>query len=149
MMNLATYNIWFYLAISYFIYLSYLDIKNGEVENKHFLIILLIAFAFRYTTASLIPAFIIMAFMFLVALLMYSKVKMGGADVKLLIVMAPMLPFFDIPNNFYVIMQLFIIFLIVGTLYALMFKFTTRKREYIPFIPAITLSYMILTLLFH
>lgn len=129
----------FLIGLLFLIIYTYLDLKDEEIDDMfiaplYILGFVLLVFNFSF---SLLTCFILW---FLVGAFLFYKDAIGGADVKIL---NPLSIFYLIisPNIFYGQLIFLIIFGIVGTFYGLFSRQIINKSE-IPFLPAITLSYI-------
>lgn len=130
----------FIIGLAFLIWFSYQDLKKSEVSNKEILIFSIIAIFFLIISRSFI-ILLYCFFWFLLCSFLWYKNSIGGADVKILTI----LPIFYLLNspNYLAGQLIFLMILgILGLIYGLLSKKINKKKE-VPFIPIITLTYII------
>ena len=139
-MTIETFFI-FILGLIFLIYFSYQDLKHSEIENKPILALLILGVILSIWTNNILTLIPFCLFWFILSYTLWTFNSLGGADVKLLTI----LPLFYLPISPNWVSGQFIfimIFGITGVLYGLLAKLLKTKKE-IPFIPIITLTYII------
>jgi Flp pilus assembly protein protease CpaA len=131
------------LGLLYLLYFSYEDLKKEEVENNPILVFFVIGMIVLLSKEKILMAGLLMLFMGILAVGLWKLNSFGGADVKIL---TSLTPFFLIGSaNYLVTFWVFlIIFSVIGGLYGLLGKIMVKKKQYIPFIPIITLTYLLI-----
>lgn len=124
-------------------YFTYIDYKKQEIENYPIFIFLALSLIWAWISPQFWLNLSLMAFLFVLALFLWNRGVLGGADVKIL---PGIIPFMGLTNGFantMVSMWFFmILFLVIGTIYGLFAKYVVKSKE-IPFLPAITLTYLV------
>ncbi len=123
------------------IYFSYKDVKHSEIEHKPILAFLILGVILTLRPSNLITILPICLFWFVWSSICWKLNIFGGADVKILTI----LPLFSLPFMVNLIAGQFIFIMtlgIVGLMYALFAKVIQKNKE-IPFVPIITLTYII------
>ena len=146
-MSLIYMFIWL-VGFTYLLLFSNEDLKKKEVNNVG----VFCFFILGMVVVSLIEkSWIVMALMCVTAimgLVMWNKKIIGGADVKIL---PSMIPFIMLgsTNYFYSYLSFLLIFAMVGSSYALIYKnfFGKKRTKYIPFVPALVITYVLSALL--
>jgi len=134
------------LAITFLIGASVYDIFYHSFGNAPIIIFFLIGMAFRTLTGSAPVTLIIMILMGAMAYYLWDTKVFGGADMKLLIALAPWMPFISLADAIGNLFMFTIIFAIVGGLYGIVFNRLYPKTKYVPFIPVIATTYIALLL---
>lgn len=142
-MNLSVFYFTFLFATFSLVIFSIKDLKTSLLENDVIFILFfigLILSLYQGNALAMLLATLLMA-IFAYALWFFDTV--GGADSKVLIALVPYLSLFNITNYFSAILIFTIVFGVVGCVFGGMYKLIYRKQEGVPFIPAITLAYII------
>ena len=127
-------------AFLFLCFLSYLDLRWGEIDDRLILLLAIVSFSLIIVSNKLI-LFVLSVFMLLVGFILWKFKSFGGADVKLLPCLIPIM-LYNAPNVFAGIWFYIIILLIIGVLFGLISRFILKKEE-VPFIPAMAISYLV------
>lgn len=119
------------------------DWNESKVENKVMLPFLLIGVVLCLINGNLIPAAICGFLMGIIAYVMWNKEIMGAADVKILAILPLYFGLIGFPQSIVGMFFFLILFLIVGIVYAFVVKKIMKREDKIPFVPAITITYML------
>jgi hypothetical protein len=127
-------------AFIFLIWFSWFDLKYNEIDNR---------FLYGFLGFSLLYVIIIgkysllfaMGFILLIGLILWKFKAFEKADV---IILPSLIPFLlgDAPNIFVGLWFFIIFFVIIGGLFIIACKFILKRKE-VPFIPAITLVYVV------
>ena len=131
----------FMLGLGFLFYFCYQDLKKSEIENKPILAFLILGVIISIWTNNILTLLPFCLFWLLFGGLLWKFNSIGGADVKILAV----LPIFYLITTPNFISGQFIFIMIFGTtgvLYGLLAKLIIKRNE-IPFLPIITLSYIL------
>jgi len=136
------FNIQFLIGFLALCLFSYLDYKYSEIENKPVLTFLGISLLFMYISSSFWVSLTLALFLFVFLYLLWQINAIGGADLK---IMPGIIPFLGL-NGFVqgcVGLWFFIIFFgFIGGIYGFIGKYVLKKEK-IPFLPAITLTFLV------
>ena len=146
MIAITTPLIFWAIGLFFLLQFSWSDIKKSEVENKAILPFLLIGVVFALITNQLLMAGCLCLFMGLLGWFLWYKKALGGADVKILACLPLYLKSLTITNPIVLLWFFLIAFLVVGSIYGLACKYWL-KRDNVPFVPIITICYVIVYLL--
>jgi len=138
----------FLLGFGFLIYFSIKDILHSEIEHLPLGIMLVIGVSISIIRNEFMISALGAVIFFWISYLLYRKDAVGGGDTKLLTV----LPFFfgavGFPNMFVKLWVFLCLFLIMGVLYAVVWKFgsgkSKKKKKKIPLIPVIAITYALL-----
>ncbi len=131
----------FLIGLAFLLFFSYRDLKYSKIENNLIIIYLIVAVIVMMFAQNYIIQFIMMIFWVMFAGLMWKLNNIGGADLKILIINSIYLSLI-VPN---VIAGHFMFIMLLGfhgLLYGIFAKIIKTKRQ-IPFLPIITLTYII------
>lgn len=131
----------FLIGLSFLLLFSYRDLKYSKVENKFILVYLFCAVVILSITGNIILQTILALFWVLFAGLLWKLNNIGGADLKILIINSVYLSLI-VPNAIAGQFMFIMMFGVCGLLYGIFAKLIKTKKE-IPFIPIITLTYII------
>lgn len=131
-----------FVGLGFLICFSYVDYYTHRVENEG----ILLFFVCSLLVILFIEKSVTVAFLSLIlgciGVWMWKLKIIGGADVKILFCITP---FFLLvaANNFTGWFTFLVLFGVIGTVYGLMGKKKSKKKKYVAFIPAITLTYFV------
>lgn len=131
------------LVLLYLLFLSWKDLKTQTVENSYIFSLGAIGIVYRlfyHPYWSLWGGILLLA---IVAYLLWLFNAIGGADAKLLPFLVPFMPFSGLAQTFVGLWFMSIVILVLGGLYALACKFLLKDKKRVPFIPIITLTFLI------
>lgn len=130
----------FLIGLLFLLYFSYCDLKKSEINNLPILIFLVVGLLILLWTNKPI-ILLVCLFWFLLTLFFWKFKILGGADVKILSI----LPIYYLSGTNILIKSFIFLFLfwVLGMVYGSISKLIIKKR-YIPFLPLITLTYIIL-----
>jgi Flp pilus assembly protein protease CpaA len=131
----------FILTFIYLIYLSYQDLKSQEINNRHIAVLFILGVSYNLLTKDLFSTGLIMILMGIFSYMMWNKSIIGGADMKLLIVLSGLLSSKGLGNNIASLIFFIIFFGICGSIYGYLYNKLFGETGNVPFIPVITLSY--------
>ena len=135
----------FIIGLLFLAWFSYVDIKYQEIENGPILAMLIVGVTLSVFSGQIIATSLLIAFTYGSSYLLWYKKTIGGADAKILPSITPFFSFVGIREAFNYLFIFLIIFMIIGILYSWSYyKLTKRKKA--PFVPAITISYILLYL---
>jgi len=133
----------FLLGAGALCYFTYIDYKKSEIENKPIFLFLALSLIWMCISPQFWLNLTLAVLMFVLALFLWNRGVLGGADVKIL---PGIIAFMGLTQGFantMVSMWFFLIFfLIIGTIYGLFAKVLLKGKE-VPFLPAITLTYLV------
>ena len=132
----------FMLGLSFLLYFSYKDLKHSEIENKPILAFLILGIIISVWTNNLFTLLTYFLFWMALGLYLWTINSIGGADVKILAVL-PMFYLTTTPNFISGQFIFLIIFGITCVLYGILAKLIIKTKKEVPFLPIITLSYII------
>lgn len=135
------------ISILILIILSYLDLKYQKVNNIWIVILLGPGLYYAILNENIFIALLSLLFFIIFSLLLWYFSTIGGADAKILIVLSLFLPLNSLFSLFLVILFFILNLAICSTIYSLGIKYILKKNtKEVPFIPIITLSYVMLIL---
>ena len=145
------YTYLFVTAISVGIIASYYDFKDKTIPDSLHIILIVSALTYRiylsliYSNPQIFIAPLILIILFSgMALILYYRNSLGGADVKHLMAYSLVLPYFFILEMFYITLYFIVTFIIVGLMYIGIMKIVFPYERYPPFMPVFPLSLSIL-----
>jgi Flp pilus assembly protein protease CpaA len=137
-------NATFILGMIYLLYFSYKDIKHKKLDNIKIYAFGELGLIWAYINGLFYITLALMGFIFVVAWFLWDRRVIGGADVKLLVCL---MPYLGIPTEFtYVftkLMLFLVIFAFLGLMYGILGRLASKRHKNIPFIPVITLTFLI------
>ena len=130
------------IVLGYLTFLSYLDIRYRLISNRYIVVLFVpaIVIGIWLNWLSVVLFTILMS---LLALILWYKGIIGGADTKLLIALAPVLSF---NSEIFTFIIFILLFGILSSIYGVIYKKISKKE--MPLIPIIALTYG-LTLIFN
>lgn len=128
-------------CISFLAYFSYKDLKTREVDNENIFIFFDVAMFFLLFSNVVIGLFLTMI-TFAFCYFLWKKKVIGGADLKIIPCLISFI-IIGIPNYFMGFWFFIVIFGIVGSFYGTILKLVYPKKKFIPFIPAILLTFIL------
>jgi Flp pilus assembly protein protease CpaA len=128
-------------AIIFLLGASVYDILYHRLGNAPIIIFFLIGMAFRTLTGDAPVTLIVLILIGSLAYYLWQEEVFGGADMKLLIALAPWIPFSGLGNAIGTLFVFTIFFAIIGGLYGIVFIKLFPKSEKVPFIPVILITY--------
>lgn len=132
----------FYFGLAVLLYFSYLDIRHQKLQNWLIGTFFLIGLSYHYFIGNALTALIGAISIGILGYALWHFKTIGGADSKLLSALVFYLPFFGYPNMIATLL-IFIIWLgLIGSIYGFLYKLMFRAKKVIPFIPAITLTFL-------
>lgn len=134
----------FYICFVYLVFLSIEDIRKMQIDNGLIAVLFITAFIYQVVKGNILPVAIGIILFGILAYVLYSKECIGGADAKLLFAIVPCLSIKGIPNMLVTLWMFIIIFGILALIYAKMFERLFPKIQIVPFVPIITLSYVLI-----
>ena len=146
MIAITTTLIFWAIGLFFLIRFSWMDLKTSEVENKEIMPFLLIGVVFSLIINNLIVAGCLCLFMGILGAFLWKKNALGGADVKILAVLPLYLQSMRITSPYVLVWFFLILFLVLGSIYGLTCKYFLRRNN-VPFVPVITICYVILYLI--
>ena len=135
-------NTTFLIGVFFLCWFTYQDYKHSKIENQPILTFFIIAVVFSYIHNQLLLDGVLMALFFGMSLLLWNRGVFGGGDTKLFPCIVPFLDLMGVGEVFGGAIRFMIIFGIIGTIYGFTAKFLLKK-DYVPFLPAILLSYLV------
>jgi len=132
----------FMLGLGFLLSFSYQDLKKSEIENTPILLFFILGLIISIWTNKV---FMLIPFcLFWIALggLLWKYDSIGGADVKILAGL-PLFYLITTPNFISGQFIFIMIFGITGSLYGILAKLIIKTKKEIPFLPIITLSYIL------
>jgi len=133
--------IFFAIGLFSLLVFSYQDLKYSEIKNKQILAYFLFTLCILLITGNFIVQLVMVVFWILFAGLLWKLQNIGGADLKILIINSIYLSLI-VPNIVAGHFVFIMLFGIHGLLYGVFAKIIKTKKE-IPFLPIITLTYII------
>lgn len=133
----------FLCATTTLLILSYLDLRYHKINNWLILTFGSLGIAVSIDYGNLLPTVIGMLLMTILTYILWYLSAIGGADAKLLIALVPYIPFSGIPNMLGMMQYFLVWFAIITLIYIVSWKLVVKNKETIPFIPAITLTYIV------
>lgn len=130
------------LCLFWLIKLSIIDYKHMQIENKDITPLLIFGLAFSLIKGNLLPTALFMGLLFILGFFLWNKGALGGADVKIIVCLVPFMFFHGFPEAIGKTLFFLLSFGIVGTIYGLIGRKILKMKE-IPFLPIITLNYML------
>jgi len=143
MFQITTNLVFSLIGLFFLLKLSWDDLKKSEVENKAIVPLFFIGVVFSIINNNLLTTALLMAFMWLLGVYLWKKEVFGGADVKILPCIVPFMNFSSFPDAFTKMLLFMVAFGLIGTIYGLIAK-KILKRENVPFVPIITLTYILI-----
>jgi Flp pilus assembly protein protease CpaA len=132
----------FMLGLGFMLAFSYQDLKHSEIENKPILVFLILGVIISIWTNKVFTLLPFCLFWMLLGGLLWKFNSIGGADVKILTVL-PIFYLITTPNFVSGQFIFIMVFGITGVLYGVLAKLIIKTKKEIPFLPIITLSYII------
>lgn len=145
-MEITTNLIFLFLGIGFLLYFSWLDLKRSEIENERIFTFFLIGLCLLLINKQYLTYGLVIGFMGLLAVVLWYFNSIGGADVKIIACLPLYMSFSGIPNALVKFWFFMIIFGICGVIYWAFAKYILKNKE-IPFLPIITLSFILVNLL--
>ena len=141
------FGLYFYPLILFLLVLSYLDLRHQKVNNWLIGLLFIIVAVISIISGNMLSLAIIVPIMTFLSYGLWKKMNFGGADSKLLIALSPAFTFYG-AGTMVALFFIFLATLVICTVpYVVMYNKLFNDREEIPFIPIITLSF-ILTLFY-
>jgi len=134
--------LFFLIGLLFLLYFCYKDLKHSEIENKPILAFLIVGLIISIWANNILILLPFCLFWMLLGGLLWKYNSIGGADVKILAIL-PIFYLITTPNFISGQFIFIMIFGITGVLYGLLAKLIIKKRKEIPFLPIITLSYVL------
>jgi len=140
------------------VYASYSDIRRGEVSNKVWSFLIIVGLVFLITDFVFVPLLCSIIMMSIIMFAFYRFEWFAGADVKAMLCLSILYPYFinptslpSFPSSFcfpllpFPITALNILFFssLSGALYTIF----TRKKGGIPFLPHITIGWIVVLII--
>lgn len=129
----------YYFVIGWLGFLSYLDLRSMTVPNRY-LVPLLTMVLFLGNLGS--RAFL-MALVGICAVLIWAYGAWGGADAKIVTLLAGLLPLSGLGNGYALLLLLIGITIIFACAYLAASKLFLKEHTHVPFIPILTIAYTI------
>jgi len=140
-------NLYFYLiGLAFLLFFSYQDYKKKEVENWGILAFAIYALYILFLYEKSVIVGVLVLVTAIVAVYMWKLKIIGGADAKILPLMIPSMLVVS-PNSYFGYINFLLVFLCIGTSYAVLYKNFAGKKKYVPFVPAIALTYLLFAVL--
>lgn len=140
--------IFFCLGLGWLLFLSFLDLKYQKVDNRLIGVYLIIGLIIQGVVGNIVPSLLGGLLMMAFGYILWHFKTIGGADAKLLPVVVVWLPISGMANTLITLLFFITVYGIVGSLYGYIYgKLYSKKQRYIPHIPIITLTYVIVWLL--
>ena len=144
-MIITTKLIIFIFGLFFLCKFTYSDLEKSEVDNKSILIFLIFGLAFALINKQLLSVIAMMLSLGVLGYVLWRKKSIGGADVKILFGIPAFFATTGFAETVVTTWFFLMFFLIVGVVYSVVAK-KIFKKENIPFLPAITISYLLLVL---
>lgn len=132
----------FLLGLVFLFYFVYQDLKKSEIENKPILAFLILGLIISVWTNNILTLMPFCLFWLIIGIVLWKLKSIGGADVKILAIL-PIYYLINTPNFISGQFIFIMIFGITGVLYGLIAKLIIKTKKEIPFLPVITLAYII------
>lgn len=133
----------FLIGLIFLIYFSYIDIKTHRLANKPIVRFLLIGLVLNFLTGKILIGLTATFLMFIFGYSLWRFANLGGADAKLLVSLTAFLD----PSSVTDIIPFMILLGILTVSMTLLINLSKKKVKQIPFIPIITLTYVIFWIL--
>lgn len=131
-----------FMGFLFLVCFAYLDYKDHKIENDHILIFAVCSGIVLLFLEKSLAVGLLTLITGILGVYLWKIKSFGGADTKILPAMIPFL--LIISNNYFVGWWIFlIIFAVVGGLYGLIAKKMFKRKRYIPFVPAMALTYFL------
>ena len=134
----------FLIGLGFLFYFSYADLKASQIENKPILAFILAGLVISLFQKQLVIVGLAMGFIFGLGYCLWKTGSFGGADTKILPGILPFFSFKGIGEVFAGTLTFLLMIGFLGLLYGFIAKIMLkRKKKCIPFLPVITLAYVL------
>jgi Flp pilus assembly protein protease CpaA len=131
----------FFVGLAFLAIFSYRDIKYCKIENRLILIYLFLTLGILIITGNIFSQLFLCLFWTLFGGLLWKLNNIGGADLKILMINSIYISLL-VPNIVAGHFMFIILFGFHGLAYGIFAKIIKTKKE-IPFVPIITMTYII------
>lgn len=134
----------FWFGLFCLLIFSIIDLRTRKLDNQLILAFLIFGLLiYQYPKHNLLATLLGMLLMAILTITLWNFKAIGGADAKLLIALVPYLSFFGIANMLATLFQFLIEFGLIGGIYGFSYIKLYKEHGKIPFIPIITLVYVV------
>ena len=132
----------FFFALFCLVCFSYLDLKTKMVSNWLMMGFFLIGLFLQVFRGNFLVTCLGMALIGFFSYVLWHFKTIGGADMKILVSLIGYINFIGLPNMLVSLLFFIIWFGLIGLIYGFSYKILFKEKE-IPFVPAITLAFVL------